>query len=64
MVLEIYMWKTTVWPFVLFLVMEPMFFDGAKIPTIVQCRIPQETFIPSLVPIGQVVSEKKSLKNC
>ena len=35
-----------------------MFFDGQKIPTSVLCRIPQGTFIPSLVTMGKVVSEK------
>ena len=44
--------------FVLFLVTAAMFFDRSKIPTPVLCRIPQGTFIPSLVPINQVVSEE------
>ena len=39
-----------------------MFFDGWKVPTSVLCRIPQETFIPGLVLIGQVVSEEKSFE--
>ena len=46
-------------PFVLFLVTAAMFFDGSKIPTTVLCTIPQGTFIPSSVPLGQVVSEEK-----
>ena len=36
-----------------------MFFDGSKLPTSVLWRIPQGTFILSLVPIGQVVSDQK-----
>ena len=39
-----------------------MFFDESKIPTTVLCMISQGTFIPSLVPIGPVVSEKKSFE--
>ena len=39
-----------------------MFIDRSKITTIVICRIPQETFIPSLVSNGQVVSEEKSFE--
>ena len=35
-----------------------MFFNGSKIPTRVQCRIPQGTLILCLVLIGQVVSEE------
>ena len=54
--------KTTVDPYVLFLVTAAMFIDGSKIPRIVLCRIPQGTFIASLNPIGQVVSEKNSLE--
>ena len=49
-------------PYVLFLVMAAMFFDESKIPTSILCRISQETFIPSLVLIGPVVSEKGYLK--
>ena len=49
-------------PYVLFVVKATMFFDGSKIPTSVQCRIPQGTFIPSLFPIGQVVSGEKSFE--
>ena len=48
--------------YVLFLVTVVMFFDLAKIPTSVLCRIPKRTFIPSLDPIGQVVSEEKSFE--
>ena len=50
-------WNNFVWPLHVcsFLVMVAMFFDSPKFPTSVLCRIPQETFIPSLVPIGQVV---------
>ena len=48
--------------YVLFLVMTVMFFDGLKIPTSVLCRLPQGTFIPSFVPIGQVVSVEKSFE--
>ena len=59
-VLEIYAKNTQSDPYILFLV--AMFFNGSKIPTPVLCRIPQETFIPSLVPIGQVVSEEKSFE--
>ena len=44
-------------PYVLFLVTVAMFFDRIKIPTPVLCRIPQGTFKPGLVSIGQVVSE-------
>ena len=39
--------------------MVAMFFDRSKIPIPVLCKISQETFIPSLVPIGQVVSQEK-----
>ena len=49
-------------PYVLILVMAAMFSDRSKIPMTVLCRIPQGTFIPSLVTIGQVVSEKKSFE--
>ena len=45
-------------PYVLFSVTAAMFFDGSKITTSVLCTIPQGTFIP----IGQVVSEKKSFE--
>ena len=57
-VLEIYA-KLLSDPYVLFLVTANMFFDGSKIPTSVLCTILQGTFIPSLVSIGQVVSEEK-----
>ena len=39
-----------------------MFFYGKKFPTPVLCRIPKETFIPSLVPIDQEVSEEKNFE--
>ena len=47
--------------YVLFLVTTAMFFDRSKIPSPVVCRIPQGTFITSLVPIAQihVVSAEK-----
>ena len=48
--------------YVLFLVTAVMFFDESKIPLSVLCRAPQETFTPSLFPIGQVVSEGRFLK--
>ena len=57
-VLEIYAINYCPTP-VLFLVMAVMFFDKTKTPTSILCRIPQRTFKPSLVPIGQVVSEEK-----
>ena len=47
-------------PYVVFLVTVAMFVDESKIPTSVLSRIPQGTFIPSLVLISQVVSEKKN----
>ena len=50
-------------PYVLFIVKAAMFFDGSKIPTLFLCRIPQGTFISSLVQIGRVVSEEKSFVN-
>ena len=37
-------------------------FNGSEIHTPVLCRIPHGTFIPSLVPFGQVVSEEKSFE--
>ena len=49
-------------PYVLFLVTAAMYFDRSKIPKPALCRIPYGTFITSLVLIGQVMSEKKSLK--
>ena len=51
-------------PYVLFLVTgnSSQFFDESKIPTSVLCRIPEGTFIPSLVPTGQVLSEEKSFE--
>ena len=45
--------------YILFLVTAAIFFNGSKIPTSVLCRKPKETFTPSLVPIGQAVSEEK-----
>ena len=54
--------KTTVWPLCSILVMSVVFFDESKIPTSLLCRIPQGTFIPSLVPISPVVSKEKN--NC
>ena len=51
--------KTNVWTLFSMLVMAAMFFNRSNYPTSVLCRIPQDTFIPSLVPIGQVVSEEK-----
>ena len=57
------MQKITVWPpYDLFLVTAAMFFDRSKILTTVLCLIPQQTFIPSLVPIGKVVSEEKIIE--
>ena len=38
------------------LVMTAMLFDVSEIPTSVLCRIPQGTFVLSLVSIGEVVS--------
>ena len=50
-------------PYVLLLVTAAKFyFDGSKIRTSVLCRITQRTFIPSLVPIGPVVSGDKSFE--
>ena len=46
-------------PYVLFLVMAAMFFDKSKILTTVLCRIPQGSFMLSLVSYGKVVSEEK-----
>ena len=46
-------------PYVLFLVMAAMFLTDQKSSHQLLCRIPQETFISSLVSIGQVVSEEK-----
>ena len=43
--------------YVLSLVTVVMLFDGSKISTSVLCRIPQGTFIQSLVSIGHVVSD-------
>ena len=39
-----------------------MFLDGHKIPSTVLCRIPQGTYILSLVPIGRVASEENSFE--
>ena len=36
--------------------------DRSKIQTSVLCRIPKGTFLPSLVPIGEVVSEEKTFE--
>ena len=47
-------------PYFLFLVTAAMFFDESNIPKTKLCKIPQETFIPSLVSIGQIVSEEKN----
>ena len=58
MVLKIYVKLSD--PYVLFLVTAAMSFKESKIPTPILCRIHQGTFIPSLVSIGQVVSEEKS----
>ena len=49
-------------PYVLFLETAAFFFDGSQIPTLFPCRVPPETFIPSLVLIGKVVSEKKNFE--
>ena len=49
-------------PYVLFLVMAAIFFEESKIPAPILRRISQRTFILSLVPIGQEVSEKKSFE--
>ena len=49
-------------PYVLFLVKAAMFLDGSNIPTTFLWKIPQETFIPSLIQTGQVVSGEKSLE--
>ena len=43
-------------------VCEKLLFDGSKISMSVLGRIPKGTFIPSLVPIGLVVSEEKSFE--
>ena len=45
--------------------MVAMYFDGLKIPTCVLCTIPQGTFIPSLVSIGQIGQRRflKDIKN-
>ena len=45
--------------YVLFLVTADIFFNRSKIPTFLLSRINQETFISSLVPIGQVASKEK-----
>ena len=55
-------------PYILFLVMAAMFFDTSKISISVLSKTPKGIFIPSLVPIGQVVSEemifeKNNIKN-
>ena len=54
--------KTTVWPLCPILVTAAMLLNCLKIPTYPLCRIPQGTFMPSLVPISQVVSEGKRFK--
>ena len=59
MVLYIYAKNTQSDPYVLFLVMVAMFFNGLKIPISVLCRIPQQKFLLSLIPISQVVSEEE-----
>ena len=48
-------------PYVLFL-LTAMFFNESNIPTSILRRIPQGPLIPSLVPMGQVVSEEKSFE--
>ena len=37
-----------------------MFFNGLKIPTSVLCRLTLGTIVPSLVPIGNAVSDEKT----
>ena len=49
-------------PYVLFSVTVAMFFSESKIPTSILCRIPQGTFITSLIPIRHIVSEEKSFE--
>ena len=53
---EIYTKSYCLTTYILFLVKVAMFFDRSKMPISVLCRISQETFTPSLVPIVQVVS--------
>ena len=48
--------------YVLFLVSSAIFFEGWKLHTQFLLRIPQGRFIPTLVLIGQVVSEDKSFE--
>ena len=50
-------------PYVIFIVTAAMLFDGSKISTLILRSIPQGTSIPSLVPIGEVVSEEKGFEN-
>ena len=45
--------------YVLFLATGAMFFYGSKIPIPVLCRKAKGTFIPRLVPIGEVFPEEK-----
>ena len=60
--MEIYARNYCLTPYVLFSVTVTMFLDRSKIPTGVLCRIPQETFVTSLVLIDQVVSEEKTFE--
>ena len=43
---------------IMFLVMAAMFFNSSKLLTSVPYMIPQETFIPCLVPIALVASDQ------
>ena len=48
-------------PYVLFFSNDcHVFFDGSKLLTLFLCRKPQETFVASLVLIGQPLPEEKS----
>ena len=49
-------------PYVIFLVTAAMFFNGSRIPPLVLFKIPQGTFITTLVYVGHVVSEKNSFR--
>ena len=49
-------------PYVLLLVTAAMFFNRSKISIAILCMIPQETFLRSLGPTDQVVSEEKSFE--
>ena len=48
--------------YALFVVTAAMFLTDQKSPNSVLCRISQGTIIPSLVLIGQVMSEEKSFE--